>query len=139
MTYINVNSGGLMKYDNSGFTVSNKICYELDKEYFIERAKQYRLHNLEYVKSNQKKWYDRKPETIKKRKIKKLKMQCPKEKKKYDQYRKYYLRYREKILTRYQRSKYKKVMFELLNPKIFMPQTGSYLTLSKKETILYFD
>ena len=139
MVYLNVNSGGLMKYDSGGYTVTNKICYELDKEYFINRAKQYRLHNLEYVKSNQKKWYDRKATTIKKREIKKLKMQCPKEKKKYDTYRKYYLRYREKILTRYQKTKYKKVMHELLNPKIFMPQTGSYLTLSKKNITLSFD
>ena len=66
-------------------------------------------------------------------------MQCPKEKKKYDTYRKYYLRYREKILTRYQKTKYKKVMHELLNPKIFMPQTGTYLRLSKKNITISFD
>ena len=139
MVYINVNSGGLIKYDNSGFTVSGKICYELDKEYFIERAKQYRLHNLKYVKSNQKKWYDRKASTIKKRENKKLKMQCPEERKKYETYRKYYIKYREKILTRYQKTKYKKVMYELLNPIIFMPQTGTYLTLSKKNITISFD
>lgn len=136
------NSVGSINYGDCrySYTVSKKLCYELDPEYFIKKAKQYRRDNLEFCKFNQKCWYDNKPEVIQKRLIKQNKINSSKEE--YEKYifnKKKYQKYKESFLTRYQKTKYNKVMDELLNPQVYIPITNSYLTIKKQPTTLLFN
>jgi len=56
------------------FNVSNKITYKLDPNYWKTRVKKYREDNLAIVKQRQKAWYDRRPEVVRRRRMKALGM-----------------------------------------------------------------
>jgi len=145
MVKVNVNShfsknrgGGQKQYNpHLSFSVSTRICYELDREYFIKKVSNYRKANLQKVKLNQKIWYENKAETIRKRE-EKAKIRDPI---KYKKNKQSYQRNKEWHLRYYQKQKYKKVMKELLNPKEFIPKSKreKYKLVQKKTQTIYFN
>jgi hypothetical protein len=70
MVNCNVNRAGLQAYDkNAGYSVSNRMTYGMDKEYFKFHTSKYRVNNLDYISYRQKRWYDRQATTILKKHI----------------------------------------------------------------------
>ena len=79
MVYIK-NDPGVLNYIYSyedpcmSFHVTKRKTYKLDPEYWKTRVKKYREKNLDVVKKRQQDWYSRRPEVIRRRRMRALGM-----------------------------------------------------------------